>query len=141
MRSISIGTQPIPPSENATRISGKRVGMRAHSQSAAAAIAFTENSDVYSSSGAPGERAAVHDADAGLDVVAAAPHLVEARGLHAPLGLGPARHRVESDLRVEALLVHPGLAAVVERDDERCLVGEGGRHASFEDVGRLDEVI
>src|SRR5436190_4766182 len=35
--------------------------MRAHSQSAAAAIAFTENSDVYSSSGAPGERAAVHD--------------------------------------------------------------------------------
>ena len=40
---------------------GKHVGIRAHSQSAAAAIAFTENSDVYSSNGAPGERAAVHD--------------------------------------------------------------------------------
>src|SRR5689334_23315012 len=47
------------PSEKATRISGKRVGMRAHSQSAAAAIALTENNDVYSSSGAPGDRAAV----------------------------------------------------------------------------------
>ena len=46
MRSISIGTQPMPPSEKAMRISGKRVGMRAHSQSAAATIAFTENNDV-----------------------------------------------------------------------------------------------
>jgi len=30
----------------------------------------------------------IHVGDAGLDVVATAPHLVEARGLHAPLGFG-----------------------------------------------------
>src|SRR6202142_3863124 len=61
MRSINIGTQPIPPSEKAMRISGKRVGIRAHNQSAGATIALTENNDVYSSSGSPGERAAVQD--------------------------------------------------------------------------------
>ena len=88
MRSISIGTQPMPPSENATRISGKRVGIRAHSQSAAAAIALTENSDVYSSSGAPGERAAVHDDDPlcrqidGLRLLARAQERIPVVGVH-----------------------------------------------------------
>ena len=46
MRSISIGTQPMPPSENATSRRGKRVGMPAHSQSAAATIALTGKSVV-----------------------------------------------------------------------------------------------
>src|ERR1700704_3316613 len=63
MRSINIGTQLMPPSENAIFSRGKRVGIRAHSQSAAVTSAFTGNSDVYSSSGAPGERAALHDDD------------------------------------------------------------------------------
>ena len=58
----------------------------------------------------------VHVADASLDVPAAAPHLVEAGGLHAPLRLRPARDRVQPDLRVEAVFVHPGLAALVGRD-------------------------
>src|SRR5947207_9078191 len=61
MRSMSIGTQLMPPSENATLMFGKRVGIRAQSQSAAVTSAFTGNRLVYSSSGAPGERAAVHD--------------------------------------------------------------------------------
>src|SRR5262245_43609328 len=61
MRSMSIGTQLMPPSENAILICGNRVGTCAHNQSAAVTSAFTGNSDVYSSSGAPGERAAVHD--------------------------------------------------------------------------------
>src|SRR6266550_4434699 len=61
MRSISIGTQLMPPSENAILIDGKRVGTCAHSQSAAVTSAFTGKRLVYSSSGAPGERAAVHD--------------------------------------------------------------------------------
>ena len=56
---MSMGTHPMPPSENATLISGNRVGMPAHNQSAAVTSAFTGKSDVYSSSGAPGERAAV----------------------------------------------------------------------------------
>src|SRR6478752_10461252 len=61
MRSISIGTQLMPPSENAILMFGKRVGICAHNQSAAVTSAFTGNSDVYNSRGAPGERAAVHD--------------------------------------------------------------------------------
>ena len=62
MRSISIGTQPMPPSENAMLDArGSASGSRAHSQSAAVTSAFTGNRLVYSSSGAPGERAAVHD--------------------------------------------------------------------------------
>src|SRR6476620_7300074 len=61
MRSISIGTQLMPPSENAILMFGKRVGICAHNQSAAVTNAFTGNRLVYSSSGAPGERAAVHD--------------------------------------------------------------------------------
>ena len=42
---------------------GKRSGIRAHSQSAAAATPLTGNSVGSSSSGAPGDCAAVHDAD------------------------------------------------------------------------------
>src|SRR3954447_4648272 len=61
MRSISMGTQLIPPSENAILMSGNRVGTCAHNQSAAVTSAFTGNRLVYNSSGAPGERAAVHD--------------------------------------------------------------------------------
>ena len=52
----------------------------------------------------------VHVGDARVDVVAAAAHLVEARRLHAPLVLRPADDGVEPDLRVEAVLVDPGLA-------------------------------
>src|SRR6266700_3014281 len=63
MRSINIGTQLIPPSENAILILGNRVGTCAHSQSAAVTSALTGNKLVYSSSGAPGDRAAVHDDD------------------------------------------------------------------------------
>ena len=63
MRSISIGTQPMPPSLNATCSPGKRHGIPAHNQSAQDARAFTGKSVVSSSSGAPGERAAVHDDD------------------------------------------------------------------------------
>ena len=63
MRSMSIGTQLMPPSENAILMSGKRVGTRAHSQSAAVTSALTGNRLVYSASGAPGERAAVHEDD------------------------------------------------------------------------------
>ena len=59
----------------------------------------------------------VHVGDARVDVVAAAAHLVEARGLHVPLVLRAAGDRVQPDLRVEAILVDPRLAAVVERDD------------------------
>ena len=268
MRSISIGTQLMPPSENAILMFGKRVGTRAHSQSAAVTSAFTGNRLVYSSSGAPGERAAVHDddplcrhttvsvssharrngsqwsvcidgscevdrvlgeadgleaarrvgadvggrdlgivqpgelqrddavgvrpgplvdvpvvpraqrgepellvlalgedrarepgderreaqrrvdavevhvGDARLDVVATAAHLVEARRLHAPLGLGPAGDRVEPDLRVEAVFVDPRLAPVVERDDAAARAsGRCRGHAPLEEVGRFDEVI
>src|SRR3954468_15079457 len=64
MRSISIGTQLMPPSEKAILMFGNRVGIFAHNQSAAVTSAFTGNRLVYSSSGAPGERAAVHDEDA-----------------------------------------------------------------------------
>src|SRR4051794_7031269 len=63
MRSMSIGTQLMPPSENAILIAGNRVGTLAHSQSAAVTSALTGKRLVYSSSGAPGERAAVHDDD------------------------------------------------------------------------------
>ena len=61
----------------------------------------------------------IHVVHAGFDVVATAPHLVEARRLHAPLRLRPPRDRVEADLRIEVVLVDPGFAAVVERDDLR----------------------
>src|SRR3954470_2123835 len=61
MRSISIGTQLIPPSENAILSFGKRVGTCAQSQSAAVTSALTGKRLVYNASGAPGDRAAVHD--------------------------------------------------------------------------------
>ena len=79
--------------------------------------------------------------DARLHVVATAPHLVEAGRLHAPLGLRAPGDRVEPDLRVEAVFVHPRLAAVVERDDVRRALGERGGNAALEEVRGLDQVV
>src|SRR5580704_18317422 len=58
-----MGTQPIPPSDSATLSCGNRSGILAQSQSAAAAHPLIGNSVVASSSGAPGDWAAVHPAD------------------------------------------------------------------------------
>ena len=80
----------------------------------------------------------IHVGDARFDVVATAAHLVEAGGLHAPLGLRAAGDRVEPDLRVEAVFVDPGLAAVLERDDLRCAFRElGGTRPSNTCAGSI----
>ena len=66
----------------------------------------------------------VHVGDAGVDVPAAAAHLVEVGRRHRPLVAGPADHRVEADVRVDVALVGPHLAAVVAGDDLRRPVGQ-----------------
>ena len=71
--------------------------------------------------------AAVHVGDAGLDVEAPGPHLVEARRLHRPLVTGPPDDGVEPDVRVEVALVDPGLRAPVGLDE--------GRRSSARSVG------
>ena len=80
----------------------------------------------------------IHVADAGLDVVTAAPHLVEARRLHAPLFFGPTGDRVEPDLRVQVVFVDPGFAAVLEGDDLGRVLGEvAGMRPSKRSAGSM----
>ena len=83
----------------------------------------------------------VHVSDPGLDVPAAAAHLVEAGGLHAPLLARAPDHRVEPDVGIVAVLVTPYLPAVVGLDDPGRPVGQRGGKPAVEHVGRLDHVV
>jgi hypothetical protein len=83
----------------------------------------------------------VHVGDAGVDVPASLAHLVEARGIHRPLVLRTADHRVQPDVGEEVVLVGPRLTAVVELDQAGRDVDEVRGHATLEQVGRFDEVV
>ena len=54
---------------------------------------------------------------------------------------GTPDHGVEPDIRVEPAFVLPGLLTVLELDDAWRPVGEMTRHAPFEQVGRLDQMV
>src|SRR5580658_8602413 len=58
---MSMGTQPIPPSDMATLRRGKRSGTPAHSHSAAAMRAFTGKRVGRSSNGGAGDGKGAHD--------------------------------------------------------------------------------
>ena len=77
-----------------------------------------------------------------MDVVRAAAHLVEPRGLERALLQRLADHRVEPDLVVLLAVVQPVLgAAVVLGHHARRAVGELGLDAAFEHRRGLHEVV
>ena len=83
----------------------------------------------------------VHVADAGVDVVAARPHLVEAEGLQA-VGLGAAAgHGVHAHLGVALALELPHLVPLGRLDDARRPVCQLSGEPALEGVGRLDDVV
>ena len=76
-----------------------------------------------------------------VDVVAAGPHLVERRRLHAVLLRRPAGDRVERDVGDLLALVEPDVGAVVTGDELRRQVDVLGGQAALEEVRRLDHVV
>ncbi len=84
---------------------------------------------------------AVHVVNAGVDVEAAGPHLVEAGRLHAPLRPRPPHDGVEPDVGIVPSLEDPALGPVVLLDDARCAGGESRGQAILEEVRRLNQVV
>ena len=83
----------------------------------------------------------VHVADAGLDVKAARPHLVEPERLELH-SVGPAtRHGVHADLGEGLAVEGPHLMPGFGLDDARRHVGELRRKAALERVGWLNDMV
>ena len=83
----------------------------------------------------------VHVAHAGVDVVRAGAHLVEADRLEAALLHRATDDRVETHLVVALAVVEPVLHPRLVGFDARCRVDEALRDAPFEHVRRLHEVV
>ena len=83
----------------------------------------------------------VHVADAGLDVVAAGPHLIEAEGLDLHRLRPPAGDGVHADLAVDLAVELPDLVPPLVDHDPGRLVLQLLRQATLEHVGRLDQVV
>ena len=76
-----------------------------------------------------------------LDVVAAAPDLLDAGGLGPELLLGPPGHRVQGGVQYLLAVVNPRHGAVVAADEPRRLVRVLALDATLEHVRRLDDVV
>ena len=83
----------------------------------------------------------IHVGNARVAVPATGAHLVETARLGVPLVLRPARDRVQTDLRVQNLLVEPHLLALVVLDDAWRRRDEVRRHPPLEEVAGLDHVV
>ena len=82
----------------------------------------------------------IHVAQAVLDVPRAAAHVFEASRIEAVLVDRAAGDRVEPDVGHHLAVEEPRLDTV-DVDDARRTIGELGRHATFERVRRLDDVV
>ena len=84
----------------------------------------------------------IHVVDTSLRIPTPRTHLVEAHRLHRrPRGAVAPHHCVESDLWIGDAVEDPDLVTLRRRLDVRRAVGERRRHATLEEVPRLDHVI
>ncbi|MFC7103139.1 hypothetical protein ACFQQB_23495 [Nonomuraea rubra] len=83
----------------------------------------------------------VHVLDAGLDVVAAGAHVLEADRVERALLARQPRAHVDAGARVGRAVVAPDLVTRLRLHYLRRGLGVFVRQAAFEQVGRLDQVI